>query len=204
MSHADDPRYAQFDEMQVVLYWDRSNHPEVIVPNEDLARDYIAGQWSPEGYSFEPIKVIRSLPETRILYNIHARVRYSPAPEPIPVVDEYTEFPGLGNGEIVPIGEVTGDVSEQVPYGWNVSSWAWDLGQAQAEFDERMEEARRLRDERRDAFARFAPGCVVRTSEGQTMIRTADREGVLHWNAGPKMIHDANVDPSSLTVIAEA
>ncbi len=199
-----DPRYVKFEEMHAVMRWDKHDKVQVVTATRDLADVYIAGQWSDEGYSVKPIKVIQYLPELRTLYMIQARLPYGTADHPKPQVDEYKEFPGLGNGEMVLIGEVDSSVSEQVPYGWNVNAVSWDLAQAQAAFEERMAEARRLRDERNEAFGRFSVGCVVRTPEGVTMIRTATRDGVPCWSSGSKVVHDASVDPASLTVIAEA
>jgi hypothetical protein len=199
----DDPRYAQFDEMYLVMRYDRHDEPQVVAETEDLARTYIAGQWSDEGYSTKPIKVIRTLPEPRTLYMIQARLPYGSAPAPAPRVDEYTEFPGLGNGALVPLGEVTSTMSEYVPYGWDVNSVSWDLAKAQAVFEERMAEARQVRDARNEAFDRFPIGSVVRTPDGETLIRSSTRQGVLCWNStSNKVIHDASIDPAALTVIA--
>ncbi|MEV6036005.1 hypothetical protein AB0L65_32960 [Nonomuraea sp. NPDC052116] len=199
---ASDPRYVEFDEMFAVMLWDKHDEVQVVATTRDLAERYIAGQWSNEGYSIQPIKVIRLLPEPRTLYMIHARLKYDPSSEPTPIVDEYTEFPGIGNGEMVPLDAVSSKVSEYVPFGWDVNAVAWSLTQAQDAFGERMAEARQLRDARREAFSQFTPGCVVRTETGDTMIRTATRDGVPCWNSASRVIHDADVDPATLTVIA--
>ncbi|MEO3869372.1 hypothetical protein ABGB18_11120 [Nonomuraea sp. B12E4] len=188
--------------MFAVMQWDKHDEVQVIAETRDLADRYIAGQWSDEGYSIQPIKVIRSLPEPRTLYMIHARLTYDPTSEPTATVDEYTEFPGIGNGEMVPLDQVTSKVSEYVPFGWDVNAVGWDLAQAQAAFDARMAEARQLRDARREAFSQFTPGCVVRTEAGDTMIRAATRDGVPCWTSASRLIYDADVDPASLTLIA--
>jgi hypothetical protein len=198
-----DPRYVEFDQMHAVLLWDKHNEVQAIAETRDLAERYVAGQWSDEGYSIQPIKVIRSLPETRTLYMINARLSYDPAREPAPQTDEYTEFPGIGNGAMVPLDQVSSKLSEYVPFGWDVNAVGWDLARVEAAFEERMAEARQLRDARREAFSRFTHGCVVRTAAGDTLVRAATRDGVPCWNsASNKVIYDAGVDPADLTVIA--
>lgn len=200
---ASDPRYAELDEMHAVMHWDKHDQVQVIAETRELAERYVAGQWSNEGYSIQPINVIRSLPEPRPLYMINARLTYDPAKQPTPEMDEYTEFPGIGNGAMVPLDQVSSKVSEYVPFGWDASAVGWDRSQTEAAFAERMAEAQQLRDARLEAFSRFTPGCVVRTPAGDTLLRTTTRAGVLCWNStSNRVIHDADVDPATLTVIA--
>lgn len=201
---SNDPRYAAFDEMHAVMHYDNKEAPEVVTETRELAERYLAGQWSDEYLSIHPVKVIRYLPPTRTLYEFRGRVAYGPQAEPAPEVFDYQEFPGLGNGSMVLLGEVTSSIYDSVPYRWSVTAWGWDRAQTEAAYEERMAEARRLRDVRRDAFSPFTSGCVVRTEDGGTMIRTVNRDGVPCWTSTASgVIHDAHVDPATLTVIAE-
>lgn len=200
MTH--DSRYAAFDEMFAVMHYDKEE-PEVITETRELANEYLAGQWSDEYLSVHPVKVIRYLPPTQTLYEFRGRVPYGSQAEPAPEVFDYKEFPGLGNGTIVPLGQVRSEVSDNAPYNWSVNAWGWDRAQTMAAFEEKMVEARSLREARREAFSPFPLGCVVRTSQGDTLIRTTTPNGVLYWNsASGVVIHDAKVDPASLTLVA--
>jgi hypothetical protein len=168
------------------MFWDTHNKVEVVAETRADAEKYVAGQWSGEYYSIEPVAVIRSLPELRPLYIFDGRLTYDPAREPTRRLDDFAEspgvFPGLGNGAMVPLDQVDSKLSEYVPYGWEVHAIGWDRAQTQAAFEERMTEARELRAARLEAFSRFTDGCVVRTLDGETLIRSATSEGMPCWN----------------------
>lgn len=198
----DDPRYAAFGEMHAVMHYDNKEAPEVVAATRELAEQYVAGQWSDENLSIEPVKVIRYLPPSRKLYELRGKVPYGPQAEPAPEKFDFDEFPGLGNGAIVPIEEISASIQETEGFGWHVNVWGWDRPQAVAAYEETMAEARRLRDERREVFGRFVAGCVARTAAGETLIRTVNRNGVPCWNSSSGVVHDAMVDPGTLTLVA--
>ncbi|WP_433259236.1 hypothetical protein ACQPYK_49580 (plasmid) [Streptosporangium sp. CA-135522] len=197
-----DPRYADVIVMYAVMYEDKSDSVEVIAETPELAEKYIAGQWSTEGYSIEQVKVIRALPEPRPLYIITGRLPYNPAKEATRQLDDDPVFPGLGNGTIVPLDHVVGKLSEYTPYGWDVQATGWNLKQTETTFKQRMNEARQLRATRIEEFSGFTHGCVVRTPGGETMLRVVRPDGVPCWKSPTRVLYDADIDPSTLTVIA--
>lgn len=205
LHQARDPRYADVVEMHAVMCWDGHDQVEVIAATRELAETYIAGQWSSEGYSIKPVMVIRSLPQLRPLYIFTGRLPYDPAQEPTRQLEDFSEspgeFPGLRNGAMVSIDQVNSELSESVPYGWDVRAVGWDRDQTEAAFEERMAEARELRAARLEAFSRFTHGCVVRTTEGETLMRGTTPAGVPCWKSSSRVLYDAEIDPSTLTVI---
>lgn len=203
MTSIPDLRYAQVDDMFAVMHWDKHDSPEMVAETRELADRYIAGQWSDEYYSIAPIKVVRALPEPRTLYIISARVHSDPAKETRRQVDDYKEFPGLGNGAMVRLDQVDSKVSENVPYGWDVHVAGWDLEQVEAAFSARMDEAVAVRAARLEQFNQYSQGVVVVTTGGETLMRSADADGLPCWRspAGRKL-YDAQVDPSTLTRVS--
>lgn len=201
------PDVAQVQEMFVVQYWDKHDRAEVVAATQELAQEYVDGQWSKEFYSVTPITVVTALPEPRPLYILSVRVHADPAKPEQPQVDDWQEFPGLGNGENIPLGEVVSSMKEYAPYGWDVTATGWDLEQTRAVYEERLAEARAARTARLEAFAGFPVNTVVRADSGRgpVMTRTVHGgSGALSWAVvGGGYMHDAEVDPSTLTVLAE-
>lgn len=201
-----DPRYTQTTEMFAVLLWDKHDDVKVVAETEQLAQRYIDGQWSAEGYSIRPIQVITALPERRPLYILNGRLPCDPAKAPTLEVDELAaegEFPGLGNGSIVPLGEVKSSVSQNLPYGWDVHAYGWDLEQVRAAFDARMDVAKAAYTALADAFRPYRVGAVVTTPDGQALLRSTDpRHNVLCWRTpGGAVLYDSEVDPATFTVV---
>ncbi len=198
------PEAAQVDVMFAVNHGDKHDRVEVVAVTRELAEQYIAGQWSDEYYSIEPVKVIRALPEPRPLYTMTGRVFYNPTKPDKRQVDDWNEFPGLGNGEGIPLGEVVSDMHEYSPWGWDVSATGWDRVQTEMAFDERLAEAYAARTTRLAAFHRFPPGTVVRAADGKTMIRAHDADHDARcWHYCGRIIYDIDVAPDTLTIIAE-
>ncbi|MEU6720383.1 hypothetical protein ABZ897_53785 [Nonomuraea sp. NPDC046802] len=189
--------------MSAVMQWDKHDQVEVIATTPELAQKYIASRWSDEGYSIKTVTVIVELPEPRTLYEISGRLRYDPSSQPSRQEDERTEFPGLGDGALAPIDQVVTKLSEYPPYGWDISATGWDRQQVETAFAEHMSQARRLRAARVEAFSRFPLGCVVvRSTDGQKLIRSTASEGAPCWQTASGVVLDAHVDPAELTVIA--
>lgn len=200
-----DPRYAQVEEMTAVCYYDRGWAVEVVCATPELARRYIAGQSSDENYSVEPVQVIRALPETRPLYIIRGALPYKPNEPATREEDSFAaegEFPGLGNGATVPLGEATSELREWGG-GWALAAAAWDRAQAEAAFEARVAEAEAARTARMEAFGPYLPGAVARTPEGENLTRIT-RAGVRCWltHTGDVRHDDDDVDAAALTLIA--
>ena len=204
-----DLRYAQFDERFAVMCYD-GNEPEVVCETRELAQTYVDGQWSAEDYSIDPVKMITHLPELRILYEMSCTVLYPSGHVIHRALDEYKAFPGLGNGTRVALGDVHTVMNEYRP-GWSVSAAGWDRREVEANFAVVLEEALSACADRAEAFAPYTDGMVVRTEDGQTLVRTIvnDRVGndlyrMSAWihASTRQIILDADVNPFPLTVVS--
>lgn len=199
-------QYAEVVEMTAVLYWDKHDDVEVVAETPELAAQYVAGQWSDEYYKTRPVKVIRSLPDKRPLYNRSGRLTYEPDSEPNcdwdSIAMENGEFPGLGNGAGLSLDEVRSKMEENVGYGWDASAIGWNREAVEAAFEAHMAEAKAARAARVEAFRPYKQGTVVRTGGGTTLIRATGRYGTLGWlSSTSKWFYDAEIDPTTLTLV---
>ncbi|MEV4116150.1 hypothetical protein [Nonomuraea sp. NPDC049695] len=198
---APDSRYAQTVEKYLVCEWDKYAQPVLVAATRELAEQYIAGQWSDEGYSIQTIQELRALPERRTLYLLHGRLPYAAELEPTRQRQEDLEFPGLGNGDIVSLGQTTSSVKERIPHGWDVFVASWDRDAAETAFEAAMTEADARRTALRQTFSRFPTGCAVRTRDGRTLIRVSEK-GIAFWrSASNQVIHDVDLTPAELTLL---
>jgi ADP-ribose pyrophosphatase YjhB (NUDIX family) len=204
-ARANDPRYAQTTEMFAVMHWDKHDTPKVVTPDRALAVRYIAGQWSDEFYSTEPIEVILWLPERRPFYTVTEMLPTDPdkgmTHNTYGLDNPTNEFPGLGNGTMVPLGETKSSVEES-GRGWHVSAAGWDRQEVEAAYNARVAEAMAARAARAEAFRAYVVGTVVTTGDNETLMRVAGQSGELVWHAASGEIrHDSDVDPATLTVV---
>jgi hypothetical protein len=83
-----------------------------------------------------------------------------------------------------------------------VHATGWDQKHTEVAFEQHMAQARQLRAARIKAFSQFTCDCVVRTTDGKTLIRSITPDGVPYWQASSQRLYDADVNPATLTLIA--
>lgn len=202
-STARDPRYADVEEM--VAVWDGETI-RIVAPRE-VARRYMDAQWSTEDLVAVPVPVVRSLPKQRPLYILSGRVPYDRTKAVPPMMDDFAEdpgvFPGLGNGKMVPLGEISSSVKEDAPYGWGISVAGWDREPVEAAWASLASEAEAERDAREAAFRHYPVGSVVHDGTHGTLLRGTARGDIPCWRTpAGGVLFDAEVDPEALTLLS--
>jgi hypothetical protein len=204
-----DLRYALKANVFAVMDYHDREKPRAVAATDELANEYVEGQWSDEYLSIHPVELIQYLPPKRPLYMLSGRLPYGSDAGPTRELDEIAaengEFPGLGNGAIVPLDEINVRV-EDGPRGWNVNVCGWDLDQVSAAFDQRMTEARAARADRTAAFNRFPQGTIVRWDGADNswgLMRIRDHDSVPCWRAvtSGDLLYDFQVDPDTLSIV---
>ncbi|MBO2461724.1 hypothetical protein [Actinomadura violacea] len=207
-----DPRYARARDTFVVLYSEGGiDSVEGVCVTEDLAHTLVAGQWSPALYSVHQAKLIEELPERRPLWYFSGTVSY-PGGDVTTEYDDFMaqgEFPGIGNGALVPLEETKTELTNTDSGGWHFNAVGWDRAEVEAEVAGLVDAAKRQRAALVEAFKPYGHRAVV-TVHGSgkhagKMLTRFSRGGRCWWSDAQHVsrqhIHDHELDPGDFAAI---